>query len=221
MGYNGFGFVPTVATGGPGTALVPGSVHQLRILHSQDKWWIADNTWIGYFSDSLWPQGAVNGSNFTQGTMTQWFGEVASPSPSPCSQMGNGLFAANTGAARIDGMGEYNGSSDQPSVFSTSRENYTATADGVSSVRFGGPSVWPATTKLKVPYVVGEDLVQAEGDIARAGFKVGTIGSVIDADCSRYHQVISQTPNAGTGLLRGQQVSIVYSAGAPGGCATE
>jgi len=48
---------------------------------------------MGYFPNSLWS------GRFTQSAQVQWFGEVYSTHNPPCSQMGNGVFPAQLGAA--------------------------------------------------------------------------------------------------------------------------
>jgi hypothetical protein len=89
---------------GPGAVLPVGTSKRFGIQHSDSAWWIAYNSqWIGYFHDENWDY------NFTQGAISQWFGEVASPSLTPCTQMGNGKGSTDGNAARIGSISTTNG----------------------------------------------------------------------------------------------------------------
>src|SRR5947207_7548233 len=90
------GLVQVSSTIRPGMALAVGSLHQFTIRHFQGNWWIADNnTWIGYYPDSWWA------GRYTQAGLLEWYGEVATTSSTPCSDMGNGLLGTSPDAARI------------------------------------------------------------------------------------------------------------------------
>lgn len=127
-GYNASGgFVscspPTSGCGTvhPGDALTAPALKYFGILHQgtypTGKWWVNyDHLYAGYYPDSIWSSASVT-PNFDKVTFTQGFGEVrATVSPNPCAQMGNGLPASNTGAARIASL-TFTGSTDTPSYF--------------------------------------------------------------------------------------------------------
>ncbi|TCO54879.1 neprosin family prolyl endopeptidase [Actinocrispum wychmicini] len=130
--YNGCGFVPV----GPPMAgmTVPTGNAQFAIQHFQGNWWLGyNNTWFGYFPDSLW-----NGT-YTKVGLTQWFGEVAANSASPCTDMGNGLFASSVSAATISGIGFFNGPAVNFSANATNPALYTVNKTDSTTMRFGGP----------------------------------------------------------------------------------
>ena len=136
--YNGCGFVPYGTTAKPGDTLPTGAQKRFGIQHSGTVWWIAYNSeWIGYFPDSIW------GGTYTKGGLTQWFGEVASASASPCTDMGNGLPASDLNAARVSGIMLTNGPVPNAAVRSTSKlytvEVVDVNAPTVTAFRYGGP----------------------------------------------------------------------------------
>ena len=225
IGYNAFGFVPQPGAGEkPGDPLVVGSDHQFMIKHYQGNWWIGDNNqWFGRYPDSLWPhldaQGQVDGTTFTKGFRVQWFGEVATEAPRPCSQMGTGYFSTDFGgAARIDGIGEFNGPVVQLHPMSDDPDDYTATANGARGIRYGGPGACVAPPPVAVPNLVGLSSAGARNAIMLAGLKVGVVGSVRQPDCN--DQVVSQDPAFGRGAAQGSLVNFEFSiAPAAAGCA--
>ena len=140
--YNGCGFVPQPgATVRPGTVL-PDSVFgqkSFMILHDQGRWWVGYNAeWFGYFPDSLW------GGGFTRAGFVQAFGEVATTSSPPCTDMGNGRFAERPGAARISGIAYWSGPAVNVEIIPFNNpELYTARLFGTSGAHFGGPGTGP------------------------------------------------------------------------------
>jgi neprosin-like protein len=106
------------------------------IRHSGGNWWIAyNNQYIGYYPDSLW-SGA-----FTKSGGMQWFGEVAASTAAPCTDMGNGAFAASATASRMYNAGLW-GATVQPNLTARPATNaayYTVVKSDSRSVRFGGP----------------------------------------------------------------------------------
>lgn len=100
--YNTCDFTQVSKTFKPGDKVTvdknPGATHQYLIQYIQGNWWIWYETqWLGYFRGSLW-------KNFTKVEKTQWFGEVSTYQPIPCSQMGDGLPGNNTNAAVVNKM---------------------------------------------------------------------------------------------------------------------
>ncbi|GAA3955818.1 hypothetical protein GCM10022629_81370 [Amorphoplanes auranticolor] len=94
--YNACGWTQIHKTIKPGATLPVGTQKRFGIVHDGNAWWIAYNTeYLGYFHDSNWE------GRFTRAGLSQWFGEVASPSLTPCTQMGNGKPASDGDAARI------------------------------------------------------------------------------------------------------------------------
>jgi hypothetical protein len=142
--YNSCGFTMYSKTVKPGDTLPVGAQKRFGIVHSGTAWWIAyDSEWIGYFSDKNW------GGKFTKGELTQWFGEVASPSVDPCSEMGNGLSADKGNAARIGSITMTNGPAVkfEPEARSP---HYSArpVPDTEATFRYGGSGA-PKATKEK------------------------------------------------------------------------
>ncbi|MFI7539802.1 neprosin family prolyl endopeptidase [Actinoplanes sp. NPDC049599] len=102
--YNACGFTQYSKTVKPGDTLPVGTQKRFGIQHAGSAWWIAyDSEWIGYFHDSNWE------GRYTKVGVTQWFGEVASPSLTPCTQMGNGKLSTSGSAARIGSISMTNG----------------------------------------------------------------------------------------------------------------
>jgi hypothetical protein len=130
--YNGCGFEPYGSTVKPGGVLPVGVTKQFGIEHYNGAWWIAyDSAWIGSFPDSLW-----SGAYVSSG-LTQWFGEVAAGSATPCSQMGNGIAASSTTAATFTSIGFFAGPTVGIAVSSDAA--YSAAQLSTTSFRFGGP----------------------------------------------------------------------------------
>jgi hypothetical protein len=138
--YNACGWVPYGKSGTPGDTLPINVSKRFGILHANGAWWIAyDTDWIGYFPDGLWD------GNYTRSGVQQFFGEVASSSSKPCSEMGNGLDAnKETGAARIGSITQLNGPDASVSVRTLGPDPktpspYPAVALSARTFRFGGP----------------------------------------------------------------------------------
>jgi hypothetical protein len=132
--YNGCGYVANPGTPQPGLTLQPSTTATFGIQHSVDRWLIMYNSVsIGFFPDSLW------GGTFTQAGLTEWFGEVAVSGAAPCTDMGNGQFAASSSAAQISGIGFFGGPAPAIGTFATNPSFYTAATVSSSSMRYGGP----------------------------------------------------------------------------------
>ena len=137
--YNSCGFVPYSQTIVPGMKLPAGVQKRFGIQYFMDgdgngAWWIAyDSEWVGFFPDDLW-QG-----RFTSSGLVQWFGEVASPNPVPCSDMGNGLGANDPAAARIGTISLLNGA-DASIALKAESGHFSAYRASDRTMRFGGPA---------------------------------------------------------------------------------
>jgi hypothetical protein len=84
--YNGCGFVQYSKNIRPGDTLPQDVTKRFGIQYFDKAWWIAyDSEWVGYFPASQWTV------DFSKSELIQFFGEVASPSATPCSDMGNGV----------------------------------------------------------------------------------------------------------------------------------
>ena len=137
------GFVYTQSTYQAGMSLQSfvGQTVPIYIEHSQGNWWVSfNNTWLGYFPDSLWNGG------FTTGDTGNWYGEVYSASNNvpPKTQMGNGLPGANTSAEAINNMCLYDANGNCNLIsnavqIQTAPSYYTLHYDGQASQRHGGP----------------------------------------------------------------------------------
>jgi hypothetical protein len=137
--YNSCGFTMYSKTVKPGDTLPVGAQKRFGIQHSGNAWWIAyDSEWIGYFSDKNWS------GKYTKAGVTQWFGEVASATEVPCSEMGNGLSADKGNAARIGSITMTNGPAVQFEPTARSKY-YSVNAKSSETFRYGGPGGLKAT----------------------------------------------------------------------------
>jgi hypothetical protein len=133
--YNGCGFVPTSTTVHAGDPVTPGATGRYEIVHAAGQWqtWY-NGTEVGYFPDALW------GNGYTRAGLVQAFGEVASSSAAPCTDMGNGTFGDAAGSTTIGGFALDNGSAPaQLSVADTNPAWYDHGGTTGTSFRFGGP----------------------------------------------------------------------------------
>lgn len=120
--------------------LVGRSVY-IGYVYYEGNWWAwFDNQWLGYFPGSEW-----NGE-YSRNSIIQWFGEVATLNGiPPHTDMGNGLFPSNSGAARnatlcdvsiADWVCWYR---DQQSWGRTFPAYYDIDRTGFGETRYGGP----------------------------------------------------------------------------------
>ena len=130
--YNACGFEVYSKTVKPGDTLPAGGQKRFGIQHFDGVWWIAyDSEWIGYFPDRLWDH------EYTRGGLTQWFGEVASATPDPCTDMGNSLPATDGYAARVGSISMTNGPAPAAATRVTSG-HYSVQSLSDRTFRFGG-----------------------------------------------------------------------------------
>lgn len=131
--YNGCGWRQYSRTTQPGYTLPVGASRLFGIQHANGAWWVAyDTEWIGYFPDDLW-----NG-RYTRSGLQQFFGEVATSTNTPCSQMGNGTGAYSDGAARFGSITQING----PAARVSTRQIggfYDVSQLSDRTFRYGGP----------------------------------------------------------------------------------
>ncbi|AGL14080.1 neprosin family prolyl endopeptidase [Actinoplanes sp. N902-109] len=131
--YNACGYKQFSPNVKPGDTLPVGVQKRFGIQHTDDKWWIAyDSEYIGYFPDSLW-----NGT-YTRGGLSQWFGEVASPSESSCTDMGNGEPASEGNAARVGSISMTNGPEPKATVRASNSALYSIDLRSDRTFRYGG-----------------------------------------------------------------------------------
>jgi Neprosin len=139
--YNACGYQAYSKTTVPGDTLPVNVSKRFGIQHSGGYWWIAyDTEWIGYFPDSLWD------GQYTRSGVQQFFGEVASSSTKPCSEMGNGVDANKDTAARFGSITQLNGPDPSVSVKTIGPDSkngspYPAVQLSARTFRFGGPGV--------------------------------------------------------------------------------
>jgi hypothetical protein len=137
--YNsGCGFVQSTSTTiKPGMALTSSSTPvQFAIQYFQGNWWLGYNgTWFGYYPASRW------GGTFTKAGLVQIFGEIASTTASPCSNMGNGYLGTSASAAAVTGVGYYNTTTAAGLTRFTPDDStlYDSQVTSASSFRYGGP----------------------------------------------------------------------------------
>jgi hypothetical protein len=110
-------------------------------VYYQGNWWAWFNDqWLGYFPGSIW------GGTYAASNLTQWFGEVATQNGlPPKTQMGDGLFAGNPGAAPMSTLCNVDAAAwvcyyyDKQTLYQTDPTYYTIAHTGFGSVRLGGP----------------------------------------------------------------------------------
>lgn len=206
--YNGCGFVPLNEPGYTAGMKLPASPtpKQFAIRHHGTNWWVGYNRhWVGSFPDSLWD------GRFKATGLVQWFGEVDGKTATPCTQMGNGEFAASATAARVENVGFWAGNPGVTPAISTLNTQpafFTALRTDSAGMRFGGPGACRA-----VPDVRGQPQAIADRDITTAGFVVGNVGTKLDPFCEHLDTVLTQTPTPASQLAIGSPVD--YEIGIP------
>lgn len=210
--YNGCGFVPFNEPGySVGMKLpVSSTPRQFSILHRGSEWLMGYNGhWVGAFPDALW------GDRFKVSTEAKFFGEVASSTPNPCTDMGNGQPASSATAARVQDIGFWPGSVNPDIKITQATPNmYTVLWTSHGSFRYGG--VGDCRT---VPNLVGGLAKDAPKRITDAGLVVGGSSTVQDPECESLLRVISQSPAAGTTRVAGgSKVTYRYGVEPRNGC---
>jgi hypothetical protein len=135
--YNSCGFVPLPAPIMAGAPVQPGTIANYGIEHREDKWVVTYNHEpIGYYPDSIW------GDQFKRIGFAKVFGEVATTSMAPCTDMGNGNFGHVSQAATFSRF-SFLGSASKPELtIDSTRTNdayYDAQLVSPNEVRIGGP----------------------------------------------------------------------------------
>lgn len=131
--YNTCGFVQYSKNIAPGDVLAQDRAVRFGIQFFNGAWWIAfDSEWVGYFPAKLWK------NKFTRTGIVQIFGEVAATTPTPCTEMGNGLPSGNAAAARIGSVSYLNGPAVAMNVRATS-DVYAVSKLTARTFRYGGP----------------------------------------------------------------------------------
>lgn len=210
--YNGCGFVPGNDPGYAVGMRLPTSTTpvQFSILHRGSEWLLGYNGhWVGSFPDSLW------GNRFKVGAAVQWFGEVASETPTPCTAMGNGQFGISPTAARVQNIGFWPGHViPNIQINAVTPTMYAAVRTGPTSFRYGGTG-----DCRTVPNLIGAPASSANRAITNAGLVVGTVGTVVDPLCEDIGRILSQSPSAGTTRIPGgSAVSYKYGVEPRSGC---
>ncbi len=203
--YNACGFVPFNEPGYTAGMKLPVTTTptQFNILHHGAEWRVGYNGhWVGAFPDSEWS------NTFKVAGLVQWFGEVASPGATSCTEMGNGQPASSITAARIERMGFAPARITAAfSTRATSPDAYSVLSTGPDSMRFGG-----AGSCRTVPSIIGANRRFVAGTINGAGLVQGTAAPKTDPLCENIDTVISQTPAAGSRVPSGSAVNFVYGA---------
>lgn len=102
-GYNataGSGWVDfsgnAINAGADLSSYLGGANKKFGIQYTNSAWWVSfDNAWIGSYPGTNWT-GASPSVTFVDSTYVQYFGEVASSSAAPCTDMGNGTLGTTT-----------------------------------------------------------------------------------------------------------------------------
>jgi hypothetical protein len=147
--YDGCGFVTTSNTVRPGMRLPLSTKPVPFSIRREGSAWavtyggssLTGPIRIGYFPDALW------GGRFKKAGLIQVFGEVAAASTTSCTDMGNGLAAANPGAASAGSLRKITRGLgydiETPASISwtvvSNRSLYDLVQPSSSSFRYGGP----------------------------------------------------------------------------------
>jgi hypothetical protein len=140
--YNGCGFVQYSENVRPGDTLPLDTTKRFGIEFHDSAWWIAyDSEWIGYFPAKEWTV------DFSKTTLVQVFGEVASATAKPCTDMGNGVFGSKSdvATARIGSISLISGPTvdtyvrSEPEYENPADEPYQVTKLSARTFRYGGP----------------------------------------------------------------------------------
>jgi hypothetical protein len=133
--YNTCGWTQYSKNIAPGDVLAQDKTVRLGIQYFNGAWWVAfDSEWVGYFQGKIW------GDKFTKTGLVQVFGEVAASTPAPCTEMGNGLSADDTAAARVGSISYLNGPAVEMNIRATS-DVYAVSKLSARTFRYGGPGV--------------------------------------------------------------------------------
>jgi hypothetical protein len=137
--YNACGWVQVSPTKMPGMRLATNEAHKFEIKQIHGDWWLSyDDEAMGFFPQTEW------GGRFLHNDLTQWFGEIAAGSVSPCTQMGTGEFGVTAQAAAFgkvhvfDGNGQIAAASLSPGV-ATAPDLYDIGQFSPTGFGFGGP----------------------------------------------------------------------------------
>jgi hypothetical protein len=129
----------------PGDTLTPatGEVKTFSIIHIGSAFYIQyDADYIGYIPDTHWAK------PFPSVATAQWQGEVGVASPRTCTDMGNGIYGTQSGAANIYTMTWYFGDTGKFAPVNATQSDFNATNpklyngklfDSGNSLAYGGP----------------------------------------------------------------------------------
>jgi hypothetical protein len=135
--YNGCGYVQVSPYHYPGMQVAVTGTPQLYYIRQMGgAWWLNyQGDWIGYFPNSIWR------GNFTRANQTQYFGEVEGQ-VRPCTQMGDGIFGGNAGAAAMTNLLAWTAAGPYVPGFmpmATRPAWYTIRRSGGNNFTWGGP----------------------------------------------------------------------------------
>jgi Neprosin len=141
--YDGCGWQQYSSTYFPGMDLgsLTGRQVYLGYVFWQGNWWAwFDNQWLGYFPGSEWD------GKYARNSKIQWFGEVATHNGlPPRTDMGGGLFPANTSAPTMSTLCDVNAADwvcwyrDEQLPNATFPAYYDINRSGFGQTRYGGP----------------------------------------------------------------------------------
>jgi hypothetical protein len=140
--YDGCGWQQYSSTYYPGQDLnsIVGREVYIGFVQYEGNWWAwFDNQWMGYFPGSEWPAG------YTQNTLIQWFGEVATHNGvPPITDMGDGQFPSGPSPAAMRALCDVDAAAwvcwyrDRQTLSATVPEFYDIAHTGFGSVAYGG-----------------------------------------------------------------------------------
>jgi len=141
LNYSGTcGWVQVSGSHAPGMALSPGSLHAFQLIYNYYffSWTVfVDGDFVGYIPATAWSP------SFTTMAQAEWYGEVDTQFSPACTQMGNGLYGTQAGAAKMGWLAVQDWSGTWHPAMATSYATnpwlYNVGAFTGASFTYGGP----------------------------------------------------------------------------------
>ena len=210
--YNACGWVQVSPDKRPGMRVVPGESHRYEIRLVNGDWWLFyDREAMGYYPQQLWS------GRFTQVALTQWFGEVAAASATPCTEMGNGKLGADSAATAFSDLHVFDAAGpDVPAMAEmgalTRPDFYNLGRTTPTSFGFGGPGALAGCCTPATCHAVQADCGQLVDPVCAGNMLACGVCDGADV-CTSDHKC-----PAGIGPRDGGQAFDAPIAGSGGGC---
>ena len=184
----------------PGMSIsTDGYSREYKIQYFDGKWWVYWNgEWLGYYPGDLWNY------QFTDADTLMYSGGVTSAVPVTTTDMGNGLWASNQNAARIDSQkymdlnGYWQIASTMKSL--TSVNLYGVFTTSYNGMRYGGPGTSKSVMTVIYPNG-GENLVRGTANTILwryTGWPNTYVGIELLKGGTIHYTITPSTPNDGS-----------------------